>query len=222
MKQIFTLLIAALIALPSFSQDFESGDLKKRSYVRIGYSSPLYTNYGFKDKQDMIDNLSDFIDSKDPGYNTSPLESRIGAILEVGTLYPINKINIAPNMRFGINVDWLSLKAQVFNLQGSQNLYNLFVQSKVGPSFTYAPAKAIAIDVYAKINPVWIGAIYYNQQDGDGNIDVYRGSFQFMYSAGLNVKFAFILLGFEYDFGGLKLNNSEDTYFGNVNDSSKK
>ena len=222
MKQFFTLLFAILLTIPSFSQDFESGDINKKSYVRFGYSSPLYTNYGFTDKQDMIDNLGAFMTSKNPDYQASTVDSRIGAIFEVGTLFTINKINIGPNMRFGINVDWFSLKAQIFNLQGSQNLYNVFVQSKIGPSFTYAPAKAVAIDVYAKINPVWAGATYYNHQEGDGNIDIYRGFLQFMYSTGVNVKFAFVMLGFEYDFGGLKLKNSEGTYFGNAKNSDKK
>lgn len=222
MKQITIILIACLLSLTSYSQDFESGDINKKSYVRFGYSSPTYTNYGFSGKQDMSDNLTDFINSKDPDYDISKLDSRIGAIFEIGTIFPLNSLNVGPNMRFGINVDWVTLRAHVFKLQGSQNLYNLFAASKIGPSFTYAPAKAISIDVYAKVSPIWAGAVYYNHQEGDGNIDVYRGHLQFMYSTGVNVKFAFVMLGFEYDFGGMRLKNSEGNYFGNVKNDSKK
>lgn len=219
----FTLLIIAIaITLTSYSQDFESGDINKKSYVRVGYSSPLYTNYGFTGKQDMSDNLDAFMVSKNADYDPKPLDSRIGAIFEIGTIFPLNKINIGSNMRFGINVDWLTVRAHVFKLEGSQNLYNLFVASKIGPSFTYAPAKAVAIDVYAKISPVWAGGVYYNHQDGDGNIDVYRGFVQLMYSTGVNVKFGFFMVGFEYDFGGMRLKNSEGTYFGNAKNDNKR
>lgn len=209
MKRFFTFLIASIISVSIFAQDFESGDINKRSYLRVGLSTPVWQYYGFANANDLK--------------NTLDVESRIGGIFEIGTLFPLNSINVGPNLRFGIIVDFISLKAQVFNKPGTENIYNFFAGSKVGPSFTYAPSKAIAFDVYAKINPVWAGAIYNNHQDFDNGVDMYYGYVQLMYSAGLNVKLAFIMLGFEYDFGGMKLkNNKEGDYWENYSDPNNK
>ncbi len=210
------------ISLTCFSQDFESGDINKKSYVRVGISIPSWQYYGFNGKTNMSDNISAFLYEKNPDLLNSELTGRIGGIFEIGVIFPLNSINVGDHLRFGINVDWLTLKAQVFNLQGSKNIYNGFAASKIGPSFTYAPAKAVAFDIYAKICPVWAAAIYNNHQDADGNIDVYRGFVQLMYSTGINVKLAIIMIGFEYEFGGLKLKNSGDVYYGNAKDDSNK
>mgnify|MGYP007094920352 CR=1 FL=1 len=209
------------ISFISFSQDFQSGDINKKSYVRFGLSTPSWQYYGFSGKSDMSDNISEFLYDKNPDLINSELKGRIGGIFEIGVIFPLNSINVGDHLRFGINVDWLTLKAQVFNLQGSKNIYNAFAASKIGPSFTYAPAKAIAFDIYAKICPVWAAGIYNNHQDAKSSIDVYRGFVQFMYSAGVNVKLSIIMIGFEYEFGGLKLKNSDDVYYGNVKNDSK-
>ncbi len=222
MNKTLTLIIAITISLTSFSQDHESGDINKKSYVRIGLSTPSWQYYGFNNKSDMTENISEFLFEKNPDLMHSELKGRIGGIFEVGMIFPLNSLNVGNHLRFGINVDWLTLKAQVFNLQGSKNIYNAFASSKIGPSFTYAPKKAIAFDVYAKINSVWASAIYNNHQDADGNIDIYRGFVQFMYSAGVNVKLAVIMIGFEYEFGSLKLKNSDSEYYGNANSNSTK
>lgn len=208
MRKYFIIILASIISLSTYSQDFESGDINKKSYVRVGLSTPTWNCYGYKDKNDMKQNAD--------------VEGRIGAMFELGTIFPLNSINVGRNMRFGINVDWLTVRALVFNLQGSENLYNAFVASKIGPSFTYAPAKAIAIDVYGKFNMNWASGIYYNHQDADGNIDIYRGFFQPTFSTGFNVKLAIIMLGFEYDFGKVKVKNSEDDYFGNAVNTDNK
>ena len=222
MNKILTLLIAISISTATYSQDFESGDINKKSYVRIGLSTPSWQYYGFNDKNDMSDNISDFLFEKNPDLGVSQLKGRIGGIFEIGVIFPLNGINVGDHLRFGINVDWLTLKAQVFNLQGSKNIYNAFAASKIGPSFTYAPSKAIAFDIYGKVSPVWAAAVYNNHQNAEGNIDIYRGFVQFMYTAGVNVKIAIIMIGFEYEFGSLQLKNSNDEYYGNVQSGSKK
>jgi len=59
---------------------------------------------------------------------------------------------------------------------------------------------------FAKINPVWVGGVYYNQQDiSDGSIEAHLGYVQMMYSFGINVRVSILMLGFEYEIGSLKL-----------------
>ncbi len=194
MKPILIIILAVIISLSSFSQTTGSGDINKKFYIRGGLSLPTWTYYGFKDRKTLEAGLG--------------AESRIGGIFEIGAIFMLNGINVAPNMRFGINVDFLSLKTQIFNLPGSENIYNFFVGSKIGPSFTYAPTKAVAFDVFAKLNPVWVGAVYNNRQDFKG-FEYYYSYVQMMYSVGINVDLAIFYLGFEYDFGGMKLKNDK-------------
>lgn len=208
MKKTLTLLFAVFIALSSYSQDWESGDINKKSYVRFGLATPTYKYYGFKGKSDFE--------------NTFNIKNRIGGIFEVGTIFPINSLNIADHMRIGINADWVSIKGHIFNLEDSEVLYNYFAQSKVGLAFTYAPARAVSIDVYGKVIPVWAAGTYYSHDDDDSDKDHYRGYMQVMYSTGVNVKFAFIMVGFEYEFGSLKLKNADGDYLGNSNDANSK
>ena len=204
MKKIFIIILSVILAFPAFSQDFESGDLNKKFYVRVGLSTPTWTYYGFKDKKEMGDVLG--------------VKSRIGGNFEVGGIFMLNGINIGNGMRFGINVDIISLKAQVLKLDAGDNIYNGFVGSKVGPSFTYAISKAIAFDVYAKINPIWASTIYNNQQNINDDFNFYYGYLQMMYSFGINVKLSIIMLGFEYDMGSLShQNNNSDGYWDPTN-----
>jgi len=200
MKKIFIIILSVILSLPAYTQDFESGDLNKKFYVRAGLSTPTWTYYGFKDKKEMGDVLG--------------VKSRIGANFEVGAIFMLNGINIGHGMRFGINADFVSFKSQVLMLEGSENIYNGFIGSKIGPSFTYAISKAIAFDVYAKINPIWASAIYTNQQSVNDDFNVYYGYLQMMYSFGINVKLAVVMLGFEYDMGSMShQNNNSDGYW---------
>ena len=198
MKTFITIFLAIVISLSGLSQTTDSGDLKKKFYIRGGLSFPTWTYYGFKDRNALEARLG--------------AESRIGGIFEIGAIFMLNGINVGPNMRFGINADFLSLKTQIFNMQGSENIYNFFVGSKIGPSFTYAPTKAIAFDVFAKLNPVWVGAVYNNRQDFEG-FEYYYSYVQMMYSVGINVDLAIFYLGFEYDFGGMKLKNDKNNSY---------
>lgn len=194
MKTFLTLILAVVISLSTFSQTTESGDINKKFYIRGGLSFPTWTYYGFQDRNALEAGLG--------------AKSRIGGMFEIGAIFMLNGINVGDNMRFGINVDFMSLKTQIFNLQGSENIYNAFVGSKIGPSFTYAPTKALAFDVFAKLNPIWVGAVYNNRQDLEG-FEYYYSYVQLMYSVGINVDLAVLYLGFEYDFGGMKLKNDK-------------
>lgn len=208
MNKFFAILLVTLFSISAFAQDWESGDINKKTYLRFGLATPTYKYYGFNDKNNME--------------NTFDIKNRVGGIFEVGTIFPLNGINIADHLRFGINVDWVSIKGHIFNLEDAEVLYNYFAQSKAGLSFTYAPARAVSIDIYGKVIPVWAAGTYYSYDDANGDDDHYRGYMQLMYSTGVNVKFAFMMVGFEYEFGSLKLKNANDEYLGNFNDANSK
>ena len=202
MKKLAIILFSVVLSLPVYSQDDWDIDLKNKFYVRVGLATPTWTYFGYKNEAALKAGLD--------------AESRIGGILEIGKIYMLNSIDLGKGLRFGINADFISIKSHVFNLSGSDNLYSGFAGSKIGPSFTIAINKAIAFDVFAKINPVWAAAVYENNQSiitGINDIDVYYGYVQMMYSFGLNVKLAFIMLGIEYDLGSLKLKNSDGEYW---------
>ena len=207
----FLILLLLTITISGYSQSFNTSsysrvdDIKNRFYFRIGFSTPAWKYYGYNDASELKTALG--------------VESKIGANFEVGSIFMLNKIRMAPGLRFGINVDYLSLKAQVFNLPGNENLYNLFIGSKVGPSLTYMPEKGLSFDIYAKLNPIWVASIYYNKQNYDSGLDTYLGYVQLMYSFGINVKLAFLVVGFEYEIGSLKVKNTtEGEYWGNASD----
>ena len=210
MKKFIIIIFVLSVTLAGFSQRLNSkksssvDDIKNRFYLRGGYSTPAWKYYGFSEASELMQSLN--------------VVSKIGANFEIGSIYMLNKIRLGRGARFGINVDYISLKAHVFNLPGSENLYNLFIGSKVGPLFTYMPEKGLSFDIFAKLNPVWVGGIYYNHQDFEAGLDSYLGYLQFMYSFGVNVKLAFIMVGFEYEIGSMKVKNNNGEYWGDYSD----
>ena len=207
MKKFIIIIFILSVSLTVFSQSLNKkkyssvDDIKNRFYLRGGYSTPAWKYYGYTDASELMQSLN--------------VVSKIGANFEIGSIYMLNKIRLGRGARFGINVDYISVKAHVFNLPGSENLYNLFIGSKVGPSFTYMPERGLSFDIFAKLNPVWVGGIYYNHQDFEAGLDSYLGYLQFMYSFGVNIKLAFIMVGFEYEIGSMKVKNGTGDYWGN-------
>jgi len=215
MKKLIIIIICLISSSTGISQVLNPNnghlvsDIKNRFYLRGGIATPAWKYYGYPNSTELKKQLK--------------VESKVGANFEIGSIFIINKLKIGRGLRLGINVDYLSLKAHVFNLPGSENIYNIFIGSKVGPSFTYMPEKGLSFDVFAKINPVWVGGIYYNQQDFESGLDAYLGYIQPMFSFGFNVKVTFIVVGFEYELGGMKLKNNNGEYWGDYsNETSKK
>ena len=221
MQKTLTLLFAILFSATLLSQNlaetssnnyndnssFQS-NLNKRFYFRVGLSLPSWNYYGFDNKNDLK--------------NTLAVNSRVGGNLELGSIFMFPGINVGDNFRFGLIVDWLSFKTQIFSKDSSENIYNFFLGSKIGPSFTYAPAKVIAFDAYFKLNPIWGAAIFDKNNNYEAETDIYYGYFQLMYSVGLNIRVSVLILGIEYDFGNLRLKNSEGDHWLNVSTLSKR
>lgn len=217
MKKLFVFAMVVLFTSMTFAQDSgdlrpsqaqNNGDLENQFYFRFGYSNPSWQYYGLDGKSDFPDGARKF-----------------GGVFELGSIFYINRLKIADGVRLGINADYISITAQVFDLSDEVNLANVFIGSKVGLAFSYNPVSTLVIDAIAKLNPVW-GAGIGVQVDGemDGDEDIYLGFMGIKYSIGINVRWSVIMIGFEYNPGSMKLQNDSGSgeYFGNLNDGSDK
>jgi hypothetical protein len=210
MKKLYALFVLTALSAAMFAQD---GNLKKQTYIRFGYSIPTWKYEGFDGKGDWPDEIK-----------------RSGASFEVGSIYMLNAIKIAPGMRLGINVDFLSLDYHRFyekETKSSQNF--VFVGSKIGPSFSYSPVKHLVFDTYFKFNPVWMNAYYLKAGDSGIEDDFALGYMGIKYSVGLNVRYSILMLGFEFNpgYGKFRIYDKEnnefsDDYLGNEDDNDSK
>lgn len=208
MKKTLAVILLCVSLANALAQD---GNLKKQTYFRFGLSVPTWKYYGFDGKTDWKDNVK-----------------RTGGVFEVGNIYMLNAIKLAPGMRIGLNVDFLSADFHRFSIdtldgQYSENL--LFIGSKIGPSFSYSPTKRLVFDAYFKFNPVWVAGDVINTEE---NI-LYYGFLGIKYSIGMNIRYSILMLGFEFNPGYAKLRyfDKEDkkltfNYLSNMNDNSKK
>lgn len=207
MKKALMILMLMAIAVAGYAQD---GNLKKQTYFRIGLSSPSWKYFGFDGKSDWDDD-----------------EKRIGGMLEVGNIFMLNSLKIAPDMRLGINVDYLSLNYHKFSESESDFAMNFFYfGSKIGPSFSYSPVSKLVFDVYAKINPIWVAGNVMAYHDSDTDDDFFLGFMGIKWSVGLNVRYSLLMLGFEFNPGYARFryydseaNEFSDEYMGNENDN---
>ena len=206
MKKLLILVLVALFSIPSIAQD--SGDLENQFYFRFGWASPSWTYYGF-DKDD-------FADEDDV--------RRFGGIFELGSIFYINRLKMADGLRLGIDVNYLSISAHAFDVTDNLNLGNLLIGSKVGPVLSYNLVGSLIFDVFAKINPVWAAGTVIDDGDIDEDNDVFIGYMGINYSFGANIRWAILMVGFEYNPGSMKLQNDKGSgeYLGNANDDGDK
>jgi hypothetical protein len=152
---------------------------------------------------------------------------RMGGIFEFGSIFMLNSIKLAPGMRIGINVDYLSIDYHRFSSSSLDQKYHFgYLGSKIGPSFSYSPVNRLVIDTYFKFNPVWVAGSEWLLYDED---NFFLGFMGIKYSVGLNVRYSILMVGFEYNPGYAKFrwydkDNSElsDEYMGNGNDNGDK
>lgn len=206
MKKALMILMLMAIVFAGYAQD---GNLKKQTYFRIGLSSPTWKYLGSDEKSDW-DNAK-----------------RIGGLLEVGNIFMLNSLKIAPDMRLGINVDYLSVNYHRFfdnEIDFNMNFY--YVGSKIGPSFSYSPVSKLVFDVYAKINPVWVAGSVWAYPDELTEDEYFLGFMGIKWSVGLNVRYSLLMLGFEFNPGYAKFryydkeeNEFSDDYMSNLNDN---
>jgi len=207
MKKLLMILTFVAIAFAGYSQD---GNLKKQTYFRFGLSSPSWKYLGSDGKSDWDDNMK-----------------RIGGIFEVGNIFMLNSLKIAPDMRLGINVDYLSVNYHKFSESGSDYSLNFFYfGSKIGPSFSYSPVKRLVFDAFVKFNPVWVAGSVWAYHDDLIEDDFFMGFMGIKWSVGLNVRYSLLMLGMEFNPGYAKFryydseaNEFTDDYLGNAKDN---
>jgi len=155
---------------------------------------------------------------------------RIGGIFEFGSIFMLNSIKLAPGMRIGINLDYLSIDYHKFSSSSLDQKYQFgYLGSKIGPSFSYSPVSRLVIDTYFKFNPVWVAGSSFMFNNDLIEDTYFLGFMGIKYSVGLNVRYSILMVGFEYNPGYAKFrwwdkDNSElsDDYMGNGNDNSDK
>jgi hypothetical protein len=209
MKKALALIVLLTIFCTAYNQD---GDLKKQTYFRFGYSLPTWKYAGFDNKNEWADGTK-----------------RVGGVFEVGSIFMLNSIKLAPGMRLGINVDYLSVNYHRFSMETTLTSHSqdfLFVGSKIGPSFSYSPVDRLVFDAFVKFNPVWVAG---DVASIDEETHFYLGYLGIKYSVGLNVRYSILMVGMEFNPGFTKLRLYDedakeftDTYLSNANDNSKK
>ena len=196
MKKAFLAFVFLGFSLFSLAQN--SGDLENEFYFRFGYSQPTKSYFGVDDNS-VWDNLS-----------------RGGGIFELGQIFMLNSIPLTEGLRIGINADYLEFSFQQLARKSDDVDIGIFkISSKVGPSISYSPVADLVFDVFFKVKIPWVGVVA-NIPDFD---DTYLGVIGLGYSTGFNVRYRFLMAGFEFNKDHMKLENSDSPgdYFGSLN-----
>jgi hypothetical protein len=206
MKRTCLAILAASIAVSTLAQN--PGDLENQFYFRFGYSNPTSSYFGIDD-----DAYWDIV-------------SKIGGTFELGSIFMINSAALADGLRLGINVDYAEFSYnQLKEPVPPAMLYTGLVKlsSKIGPSLSYSPASHLVFDVFVKAKIPWVGGIVRWYKDGDVDDGFIAGP-GIGIATGLNIRYRFLMFGFEFNSDRMKFEavNDEGTYFGNYSDDSDR
>jgi len=214
MKRIRIALLLACISVLSIAQDNtepenlvrNSGDLENQFYFRFGYSLPTTSYLGVDDME-----FWDYF-------------SRNGGIFELGHIFMINSAALSDGLRLGINVDYAELSYHHLNdidIDTDYALGVLKLASKIGPSLSYSPASKIVFDVFFKAKIPWVGgvAIFTDELD-----EVFIAKPGIGFATGINVRLAFLMLGFEFNSDCMKFESQDypGEYLGSLSEDSDK
>ncbi len=203
MKKFIVLLSVLLIAASACAQKTFDNEF----YFRFGYSNPSWKQFGF--------NKDDWPDAwKKKGFTG-----------EIGTIFMLNKVINSEKMALGIDVDYLTFYWHQFSIDqsgSSVDIATLRVGSKVGPSFTFSPAKRLAFDIYVKADISWVTATAIVIDNDADDAEGYGKVFAVGFTTGFNIRYSILMLGFEISRISPKLENVDEPgeYLGNFNDSN--
>jgi hypothetical protein len=212
MKKTILTIVVISISILCFAQgsgDLEkqsqgSGDLENQFYFRFGYSNPTSSYLGVDDKS--------FWDAW----------TRFGGTFELGSIFMLNSIPLSEGLRLGINVDYLEVSYhQLTAIDYDQDVVLLKVSSKIGPSLSYSPVSHLVFDLFVKAKIPWAGGIATVSSELD---DIYVGTLGIGVATGINIRYRFLMLGFEFNSDHLTFENRDvpGEYFGNLSDDSDK
>ncbi|NOR74004.1 MAG: outer membrane beta-barrel protein [Draconibacterium sp.] len=202
MKKIIVFFAIALISFSSFGQKLDN-----EFYFRFGYSNPSWEQFGLTDEF-----------RGDEG-----LESKTGAIFELGTIFMINSLPASDKMAFGINVDYLYLNYNNFStIDNEFNIGTMRVGSKIGPSFTFSPTKRLAFDIFAKVDIAWATATAFYENSIEDADETYIAKMATGFSTGLNIRFGILMIGLEYNTISPELESDDypGEFIGNLSDEN--
>lgn len=204
MKRTSLTILAAAIAISTLAQN--AGDLENQFYFRFGYSNPTNSYFGIDDDAywDMV--------------------SKLGGTFELGSIFMINSAALADGLRLGINVDYAEFSYNQLKEPAPLSTYYtglVKLSSKVGPSLSYSPASNLVFDLFVKAKIPWIAGIVTWTED-DGVDDGYIAGPGIGIATGLNIRYRFLMVGFEFNSDRMKFEavNDEGTYFGNYQGDS--
>jgi hypothetical protein len=203
MKKIIILVLSLIFVVSAFAQKEKKFD--NEFYFRFGYSCPSWKQFGLT-KEKWGDDFK-----------------RRGFTGEIGTIFMLNGIRMPEGMALGIDVDYLGFYWHRFSnsyLGINADIGTLRFDSKIGPSFTYSPAKRLAFDVFIKADFNWVSATAFVINDNKDDAETYTNIFAVGISTGFNIRYSVLMLGFEYNTVSPKLENTDidGEYIGNAED----
>jgi hypothetical protein len=207
----FLALSIAILSLAQVSgnednQSISSGDLENQFYFRFGYSHPANSYLGVED----MEFWDDF--------------SRLGGTFELGSIFFFNSLDMADGLRLGLNLDYVEISYNQLELTDPDvdfALGLLKVASKIGPTLSYSPASKLVFDLFVKAKIPWVAGLAIVSDESDEGFFATPG---FGLATGINLRYRFLMIGFEYNTDNMKFENVDDPgeYFGNFSDDSDK
>ncbi len=206
MKKLSIFLLAICLSFASTAQDGEG--LDNRFYFRGGFSNPTNAYLG---------------------YNNTPNPELItskGWVVEIGSIFMLNNLNLADGLRLGINVDYAEITYHKFRYEDDVEYVDLYmgqVSSKVGPSLSFSPVNRLVFDGFFKLKIPWVAFGYFDAPDDpELHESYYLGAIDVGFSTGINIRYGALIVGFDYSSNNMKMNSDEDSevYLGNFLDPS--
>ena len=179
MKKVITAFIILSVSLTSFAQG--EGDLENQFYFRFGYSLPIGSYLSPLESDETLDweNIS-----------------RFGTSFELGSIFMLNSIPMPDGLRLGVNVDYLSTSYhRLTHATFEETLLVWKLAAKLGLSLSYSPVQGLVFDTYFKAHVPAVALMW----EEDYFDDLYIGTRAIGYATGINIRYTFLLLGFEFN-----------------------
>ena len=194
MRKVFTAIIVLSISLTTFAQS--EGDLDNKFYFRFGYVNPLNSYLGVENED----------------FNLWDEFTKRGAAFEIGSIFMLNSIPLPDGLRIGINADYLDMTANYLNEVDYDFTILMFkVAAKVGPSISFSPVEDLVFDAFFKAQVPIFGMMTNIGEDAYDELFLGWGGIGF--ATGFNVRWKFLMTGFEFNTVSMLLEEVDDGYY---------
>ena len=132
---------------------------------------------------------------------------------------------MSDGLRLGINVDYAEFsyhQLTEIDTEFDVTIGLAKLASKIGPSLSYSPASKLVFDVFVKAKIPWVGGIVVFFPDEVDEVFLAKPGIGV--ATGINIRYRFLMLGFEYNSDNMKFESQDypGAYFGNVSTDSDK